>query len=97
MTRWRFSYLYDKSIKQNKTQEFPSIIILADARTPPFDCATFYHATLNYLKKHKPNRVLFSYRWLMYWKNYVNDGSVNIRDSPCEYGIVDFQIRNKRL
>ena len=72
MLDWRFSHLYDISIIQNKTDNFPNIIIATYPGSPPSP-SLFYNFVMDYIKNHKPNRVFFAYRWLLYLKDKSAD------------------------
>jgi hypothetical protein len=68
MLDWRCSHLYDKSIKENKTDNFPNIIIASYPGASPSP-SPFSSVVMDYIKNHKPNRVFFVYRWLLYLKD----------------------------
>jgi hypothetical protein len=61
----RFKQLYDESVKQNLSKNFPTIVYLMTFLNPYFPCEdnSFYEFSRNLIKKHNPNRILFVYWW----------------------------------
>jgi hypothetical protein len=51
----------------------------------PLNCEGFIWDMFDYIKKHKPNRVLIAYKWQNYFRNIVDDNSANYRPWSCNY------------
>lgn len=59
MGRFRFNNLFEEYEKKGTTNEFPTVVTLTSAPRPYISCNPFVNFTMDLIRKHKPQKVLF--------------------------------------
>jgi hypothetical protein len=82
-TAFRFGKLYDDAKKQNRTHELPTFVALIFSGTTLTKWRSNYNFLQNWIKKHKPDRLMLTYLWLDY-RNYHGffDSSIKNYNHP---------------